>query len=258
MHLPRRCRNHRACRLTHAYVASNSMNLSDAQRVFRLNCRRCYPALSISRATLSRGFLFARPLFLTRTVRSDMSSSGQTYNYEPLESSRCQIRLLKLRPGLHYHILECDILIFDLADAPPYVALSYIWGQTSPTASAYIDKKPLRIRQNLFDFLQTYRNDPHNIDYVWVDQICIAQADVKERNSQVRLMPRIYSKCLEAIVWLGSNVRHLAWKLAGTAPLPMPALLKCKLVTEIFRHEYFSRLWVIQEILLPPSVRMLC
>lgn len=140
----------------------------------------------------------------------------------------------------------------------PYVALSYTWGQTSPTASAYIDKKPLRIRQNLFDFLQTYRNDPHNIYYVWGDQICIAQADVKERNSQVRLMPRIYSKCLEAIVWLGSNVRHLAWKLAGTAPLPMPALLKCKLATVIFRHEYFSRLWVIQETLLPPSVRMLC
>lgn len=38
----------------------------------------------------------------------------------------------------------------------------------------------------------------------------------------------------------------------------MLASSKHELATEVFRHDYFGRLWVIQESLLPPMVRIFC
>lgn len=38
---------------------------------------------------------------------------------------------------------------------------------------------------------------------LWVDAVCINQADVEERGRQVRIMDRIYSGCVEVLVFLG-------------------------------------------------------
>lgn len=38
---------------------------------------------------------------------------------------------------------------------------------------------------------------------VWGDSICINQGNIKERNSQVQLMSRIYKSANSAIAWLG-------------------------------------------------------
>lgn len=187
-----------------------------------------------------------------------MDNLAGTYEHEPLNNKDNQIRLLRFDSGSPDHNINCHLYTFDIAHAPPYVAFSYTWGSVSPTARVNIDGKTLKIRQNLCNFLQAYRNSAGNVHYIWVDQICIAQADVEERNSQVRLMSSIFQRCLCTIVWLGSEVRNLASMLVGTAPLPMPPSLKRRLATEIFRHVYFGRLWVIQEVLLPPFVRILC
>ncbi|KAK0738840.1 heterokaryon incompatibility protein-domain-containing protein [Schizothecium vesticola] len=40
--------------------------------------------------------------------------------------------------------------------------------------------------------------------YIWIDQICINQADIPERNSQVQLMGRIYRQARSVHAWLGS------------------------------------------------------
>lgn len=41
--------------------------------------------------------------------------------------------------------------------------------------------------------------------FLWIDAICINQADLDERNGQVRIMPEIYSKASCVIVWLGHD-----------------------------------------------------
>lgn len=41
--------------------------------------------------------------------------------------------------------------------------------------------------------------------FLWIDAVCINQADLDERNSQVRIMPEIYSKASCVLVWLGHD-----------------------------------------------------
>src|SRR6266536_3278017 len=38
---------------------------------------------------------------------------------------------------------------------------------------------------------------------LWIDALCINQADLLERNHQVRLMSRIYGEASHVIAWLG-------------------------------------------------------
>ncbi|UPL00616.1 hypothetical protein LCI18_011550 [Fusarium solani-melongenae] len=41
--------------------------------------------------------------------------------------------------------------------------------------------------------------------YIWIDQICIDQSNLKERNAQVALMRRIYKQAQKCLVWLGGD-----------------------------------------------------
>lgn len=49
------------------------------------------------------------------------------------------------------------------------------------------------------------RGQVSDVEYFWIDAICINQADDLEKSSQVALMGEIYKKALNAIVWLGST-----------------------------------------------------
>jgi len=52
--------------------------------------------------------------------------------------------------------------------------------------------------------------------YFWIDQICIDQSNLEERNSQVKLMRKIYSSAIRTLIWIGddSGDSHLALNLA--------------------------------------------
>ncbi|KAH6711201.1 hypothetical protein BKA61DRAFT_488615, partial [Leptodontidium sp. MPI-SDFR-AT-0119] len=56
---------------------------------------------------------------------------------------------------------------------PKYEALSYAWGNEDANESIIIDGKSLAIRSNLAAALR---------QRIWIDAICINQADVDERN----------------------------------------------------------------------------
>lgn len=45
------------------------------------------------------------------------------------------------------------------------------------------------------------------IEYLWVDQLCIDQANVFERNHQVGLMSKIFGQAAQVIVWLGRSIK---------------------------------------------------
>ena len=199
------------------------------------------------------------------------------YRYQPLDLTKQQIRLVAVRPASHPEDpVQCDLQTFDMDTAPNYVALSYMWGPPTPTGNIYISSKRLEIRQNLLDFLNAYRNDRSNIHYIWIDQICISQAHSGERNHQVQMMSTIYRNCLETVIWLGFNERTPAtalaiqWSLTTSSPedgnasgllAAVPPKLSSftgKCAKRILRNSYFSRLWIVQEIMLPPAVRVLC
>ena len=49
------------------------------------------------------------------------------------------------------------------------------------------------------------RGQVSDVEYYWIDAICINQEDDLEKSSQVALMGEIYKEAANAIVWLGST-----------------------------------------------------
>lgn len=56
--------------------------------------------------------------------------------------------------------------IFDPDTAPEYIALSYVWGEPTPVQPISVNSKLLHTRQNLFDFLDVFRDDDANDCYL--------------------------------------------------------------------------------------------
>ena len=68
-----------------------------------------------------------------------------------------------------------------------------------------VNGRSLAIRANLHDFLSCYRELEPYSPLLWIDQICIDQSQVQERNHQVGLMDQIYQKAEKTIVWVGND-----------------------------------------------------
>jgi hypothetical protein len=110
------------------------------------------------------------------------------------------------------------------------------------------------IRINLFDFFQVLQNrEAYHSEWLWIDQICINQESIPERNQQVSIMDQIYRGAHETVVWLGPNPdaqlleRLLAttWGEEGSvSPFEWEAFNKSCAVP------YWSRHWIVQELLL--------
>ena len=111
-----------------------------------------------------------------------------------------EIRLIKVHAGGKKIGMRLEH--YDLEDAPDYSALSYTWGDASRTREILINRKPMTVRLNLYQFLEVFQAK-HQNEWLWVDQICIDQQDTFERNSQVQLMSEIYRNAFE--------VKDLAW-----------------------------------------------
>ena len=121
--------------------------------------------------------------------------------------------------------LECQLEVYEMGHHPPYRALSYTWGQPyyskSPdedeqlfefTAFYYwirCNRRFFRITKNLFNALTTLVNTL-NVEYLWVDAICINQTDVRtERPQQVSLMGSIFESAEEVLIWLGHHISQV-------------------------------------------------
>jgi len=43
---------------------------------------------------------------------------------------------------------------------------------------------------------------------IWVDAVCINQADIREKNEQISPIREIYGGAKEVVVWLGDGAGH--------------------------------------------------
>lgn len=86
-----------------------------------------------------------------------------------------------------------------------YVALSYAWGPPEPTAEITVNGKTVAVRANLEAALRRFRK----LEYfrfggrIWIDSLCINQADEAEKQRQVAMMASVYSNAGNVVVWLG-------------------------------------------------------
>ena len=153
------------------------------------------------------------------TVIAKQSDSMTDLLYEPLPDSQ-SIRLLSLKPGKSNDHIESSLRIVSLNDRPTYEALSYVVGDTSFKIPIACNGRSIDVTKNLQAALIHLRSATTE-RVLWVDQICINQNDIKERNQQVSMMGQIFHKPQRVVVWLGAaddetpKVWHLLGKLAA-------------------------------------------
>lgn len=130
------------------------------------------------------------------------------YGYRPLNNEARDIRLLVLQRRQQKErensTLRCHIRHTSLEDAMQFEALSYVWGETTDKATAHIDGRPHPITQNLHVALMHLRRDDEDRS-LWIDALCIDQANDRERSHQVALMHKVYSLASSVIVFLGTS-----------------------------------------------------
>lgn len=129
-----------------------------------------------------------------------------TPRYEDLSPEA--IRLLILLPS---HDRQSDIEIrlcpVKLQDAPDYEAISYTWateaGDVALSGSVFLPGgAEIKVTRNCEHMLRRLRRtDADRV--MWVDAICINQADAAERTRQVAMMGDIYTAATKVSIWLG-------------------------------------------------------
>lgn len=179
-----------------------------------------------------------------------MAPHSRHFRHPSLDTFKRQIRLLQLRKRARRHRTpKFDLHVFDIADAPPCVALSYTWGDPQPTHKIRVNHERFAVRQNLYNILTAY----HVPEYMWIDQICIDQDDMRERSHQVNMMSEIYKDCEYVVVWLG-----------GATSKSRKAADRChrkphwRSMNILLQDVYSTRLWIIQELILAREARLIC
>lgn len=187
--------------------------------------------------------------------------------------------MLRIHPTWRPSTIKCSLVIVNLDDldneAVPfrfYEALSYTWGDPTGKVTIKLDGCSFEVAHNLAAALRRLRAK-RGYRYLWVDAVCINQADEQERNSQVALMGLIYRTAEQVIIWLGREAdgSKAAMKLIdkisdiGVEEGDMAALLanethraRWQNVARLFDRSYWRRVWVRQEVALAKGIVVLC
>ncbi|CZR66859.1 uncharacterized protein PAC_16760 [Phialocephala subalpina] len=128
--------------------------------------------------------------------------STHQYQYNPLNVSTHEIRIVHILPGAWGEDIACELRTTSLDGAPIYQTLSYVWGDASITKPILVDGSRFEVTANLYAALKRLRCATTK-RVIWIDALCINQRDNEEKTSQVMLMQRIYEGCAEVLIWLG-------------------------------------------------------
>lgn len=198
-----------------------------------------------------------------------------SFRYTQLDRSTRSIRLLSFvddppGPGIH-----CALETFNLDRCPPFVALSYTWGDPKPCRRITVNHQPLGVRENLFSALEMlsiegvrFSEDPSREmtligQYFWIDYLCINQEDLHERGQQVNLMADIFSGATSVVAWLGPAADDSAYAMEAISEGMMTHrtwdLMRLgHAFYQLLRRPYWRRMWILQEFILPENILFLC
>lgn len=187
--------------------------------------------------------------------------------YPQLNLDGKQVRFLAIDAGSDSETIKCSLEVGDLVK-DGHVALSYTWGNDEPSHEIVINGKSFYIRDNLHQFLRQRRRQSNLKVRLWIDAVCIDQANVHERNHQVRQMLHIYRLAKYVLSWLGSDHSKLATFMDFARTCSMSSLIDPRIIARqneigesllaFCNNSYWTRLWIIPEILVARHVRICC
>ncbi|KAK4963675.1 hypothetical protein LTR10_001306 [Elasticomyces elasticus] len=132
-----------------------------------------------------------------------------SYEYVHLKDHE-EIRILRLLSvsGDTQCTLE-HVSIGHLHSAHGYYALSYCWGSSYADKKILVDGCVFMVTPTLLAALKAVwgymKHDGHSVNGIWIDAVCIAQAQSKEKSVQVHRMHQVYRNASEVLVWLGDE-----------------------------------------------------
>ncbi|KAI1462308.1 HET-domain-containing protein [Annulohypoxylon moriforme] len=138
------------------------------------------------------------------------------YTYKSLKRANQRIRCVIIYPGTWNQQIRCGLQSVSLHRNPRYEALSYAWGNAAKKRSILVDGRTFWVTNNLYLALQRLRLETSS-RVMWIDAICINQANDDEKSVQVAMMGTIFANCQKAIMWLGEDP-----KVPDMMPLSSP------------------------------------
>ncbi|KAI4859892.1 HET-domain-containing protein [Hypoxylon rubiginosum] len=185
-----------------------------------------------------------------------MMASG--FNHKPLPQN--SLRLVELSPELKDARPQLSIKAYTRDKAPDYVCMSYCWGSEPESESEFlfVNGHKFASRPNLFQLLLYLRHhcrEYREWQYFWIDAICIDQSNVEEKTEQVSRMDETYRNAMTTAAWLGMPDGSEDKELPGRdhrTKLSSPAF-----VDKIIGSPYWSRIWIVQELILAREIILL-
>lgn len=149
---------------------------------------------------------------------------------------------------------------------PEFTAVSYTWadsdGNRSLSEEIFLGDSwiPLPITPNCAAALNRLRSG-HQVQTFWIDSICINQLSTDEKSHQVRLMRDIFSRATSVTIFLGADEDTQDARLlkrtsdslfysGNQDDIIWDAPRDHVAVRTLFDRPYWSRVWVVQEVLL--------
>lgn len=201
---------------------------------------------------------------------------------------------MTIHPGVSADdiVVSLHIEPFTQHDPPQYEALSYAWGSRKSPRTIYIgasDRATLRVTPNLRTALQHLRF-PDRTRVMWVDALCIDQANDVEKGPQVAMMGQLFECASRVVVWLGpeqdrsgvamERIAHIGSQIDvdwggihrispanfegvdrniahPTGELPVNSE-QAIAVSRLLHRGWFDRLWIRQEIFVAEDRGVVC
>lgn len=158
---------------------------------------------------------------------------------------------------------------------PEFTALSYRWKEEDAEAIT-CNGVDFFVPRNVLAALVDIRSTSA-CRRLWIDAICINQNDDQEKRHQIPRMGEIYSRATCTIIWLGRS-NFLSWcgfrawnseandmraSLQGNDPgVRVRGLIitvwNHSIIIPLLQREYFSRMWIIQEVALSRHLEFVC
>jgi len=203
---------------------------------------------------------------------------------EKIVDGSWEIRLIRLLPSKSRAApIECELLYWTFKSVKgDYEALSYVWvdfngieGMHQLSSHITLNGHAFRITPNLHAALRRLRDLSHDRT-LWIDQICINQADIQERNRQVDRMTLIYGYAKRTVIWLGEEacesframllLRGLARvakekdyeAMLAAATREFSDISRWKALGLLFKRAWWHRTWVVQECAVTKDLVVIC
>lgn len=195
------------------------------------------------------------------------------YIYTPLQVREIRLLRLKRTPWWLFGSIRAELVHVPMYPPQEYEAVSYRWGTPERTEEILLDGARFLITRSAYDLLMARRSIWHS-RMIWIDAICINQADDVEKAAQVQLMKDIYHGASRVVVFPGGD-----WTARLAAPLLYETLAatlqfidgeyelnkifvnerqttKWKALKKLILNDYFTRAWVVHEVAVGQKVQL--